>query len=156
MKVEIQTQYSGKIRVRVAGLFRENDQLLLVRLRSPISGELIWIPPGGGVNFKESLQDALIREFQEETSLRIEVGQLRHIREMIEKEFHVYEFFFDVFKVGGKVELGSDPEHPEQDQLLDAIGFFSQIEIQQMNTKPEFVKKEFWNKENSTLFFGDR
>ena len=137
-------QYSGFIRVRVGGVYIENEQLLLIKLRSPISGEDIWIPPGGGVNFKESLNEAIIREFNEETSLKVKVGELLHTSELIEDDYHVIEFFFKVEKVKGEVRLGIDPEHPLEKQLISDIGFFTRNEISKMNVKPEYFKDEFW------------
>jgi 8-oxo-dGTP diphosphatase len=154
--VSQKNQYAGFIRVRVGGLYLEKGKLLLIRLTSPISGEEIWIPPGGGVDFKESFHEALIREFKEETTLDIAVDKLRFISELIDGEFHVIEFFFDVVKLSGDVNLGYDPEHSENDQLISEIGFFSKEEILEMNVKPAFLKKEFWDENNSELFFSNR
>lgn len=150
------SQYSGFIRVRVGGLYFEDGKLLLVKLKSPISGEEIWMPPGGGVNFKESLIDALIREFDEETSLKIEVGELRFTSELIEDQFHVIEFFFDVSKLSGEVKLGFDPEHLHDDQLILDIGFFNQEEIKEINIKPDFLKEDYWSSTQNKLFFSNR
>ena len=150
------SQYSGFIRIRVGGLYTENQKLLLIKLTSPISGEDIWIPPGGGVNFKESLEDALIREFDEETSLSIEINDLRFTSELIQNDFHVIEFFFDVSKITGNVILGFDPEHSKDQQLINDIGFFSQEEIKKMNVKPVFLKNEFWESKNGNLLFRNR
>ncbi len=151
-----QSRYSGFIRVRVAGIFRENNKILLVKLTSPISGEKIWSPPGGGVEFKETLQQALIREFKEETSLNISVGELKHIRELIEGDFHVYEFFFDVSKIDGTFILGYDPEMDNDQQILEDIGFYSREEINSMNVKPEYLKRDYWENSGEKLLFSNR
>ncbi len=148
--------YSGYIRVRVGGLYLEQDKLLLVKISSPISGEEIWIPPGGGVEFKESLEDALVREFDEETSLKIQVHDLRFTTEIIQDDFHVIEFFFDVSKLNGEVTLGFDPEHSLDQQLISEIGFFSRQEMKNMNVVPKFLKKEFWEPNKNELFFRNR
>jgi len=154
--VSSQSLYSGFIRVRVGGLYIEEGKLLLVKLKSPISGDDIWIPPGGGVDYKESLESALIREFYEETSLEITVGDLLFTSELIEREFHVLEFFFEVFKEKGVVRLGIDPEHDESEQLLSGYGFFSKEEIQKLNIKPEYLKTDFWDSKERSLFFRNR
>ncbi len=137
--------YTGFIRIRVAGLYVEDGKLLLVKLRSPISGEDIWIPPGGGVNYKEPLKSALVREFFEESNLKIKVQEVVYTNELIEGDFHVIEFYFKVVKLSGEIALGIDPEHNLNEQLLTEIGFFSKEEMQTMNVKPEYLKSDFWN-----------
>ena len=144
--------YEHKLRVRVAGLLRRSEKLLLIKLDSPISKTTIWTPPGGGVQFGESLTDALRREFLEETNLEIEVGTLRHINELIQGNFHAIEFFFDVIELGGMLKLGSDPEHPEKEQIIQEIEFFSKTEIQHMVVKPDFLNQEYWEGATSSSF----
>jgi ADP-ribose pyrophosphatase YjhB (NUDIX family) len=60
--------------------------------------------PGGGQNHGETLQEALQRECQEEIGVRVQVGELRLIREYIGKnhefaqhdgEVHQVEFMFE-------------------------------------------------------------
>jgi len=132
--------YSGFIRVRVAGLYIENSKLLLVKLKSPITSEFIWTPPGGGVNFKETLSEALVREFEEETSLKVSIDHFHNTSELIKDSFHILEFYYVVKKIDGILKLGTDPEHSSEEQLLSDIGFFTKAEIQIMNVKPEFLK----------------
>ncbi|MDZ7756151.1 NUDIX domain-containing protein [Rhodohalobacter sp.] len=49
----------------------DENKLLLIELLSPVTNSCVWLPPGGEVNFGETLEEALIREFQEETGLRV-------------------------------------------------------------------------------------
>ncbi|MBO6536314.1 MAG: NUDIX domain-containing protein [Balneolaceae bacterium] len=148
--------YAGYIRYRVGGILEENGNLLLVKLPSPITNEDIWIPPGGGVDFGESAPEALVREFKEETGLSVSVRELLHINEIIFKDFHVIEHFFKVQRVGGKLALGLDPEHPVDDQLLSDIGFFSREEIEKMNIRPGFIKEEYWHNPKMVSFNSQR
>lgn len=138
--------YQNKVRVRVAGLLQRSNKLLLVKLQSPIIDREIWLPPGGGVEFGESLHQGVIREFKEETGLNVSVGKLRHINELIEGKFHALEFFFDVFAdEDDEFAIGSDPEHPPEDQILRDIHFFSQNELTQLLVKPDFILREYWD-----------
>ena len=52
--------------VCVDGDFR----VLLLRWRDPVSGSILWEPPGGGIELGESAFDAACRELEEETGLR--------------------------------------------------------------------------------------
>ena len=137
--------YSGRLRVRSCGLLLEDGKLLLLQLHSPVKNKIVWLPPGGGVDFGESLQEALAREFKEETGLQVKVRQLVYVKELIESPYHAIEFYFRVEKTGGKAVLGVDPEHPLDDQILKKIGYFSQKEMQQLDVSPEFLKNDFWN-----------
>lgn len=132
--------YSGKLRVRVAGLLVTDRKLLLVKLHSPVSSSDIWTAPGGGVEFGETIEDALKREFNEETGLSILVGDLLHINELIEPPYHAIEFFFKVTKISGHLKLGSDPEHSQDQQLLKEIGFFEKGKLSEIPLKPEALK----------------
>ncbi|NJM25321.1 MAG: NUDIX domain-containing protein [Bacteroidia bacterium] len=62
MNPEIEGTFGGKTRIRVCGVFRQSGSLLLANhgLRD---GDW-WAPPGGGVEFGVSAEDALIKEFQ--------------------------------------------------------------------------------------------
>lgn len=54
------------------------DRVLLARWNAP-SGDM-WILPGGGVEFSESPEDGLVREFEEETGYDVECGTLLEVR----------------------------------------------------------------------------
>lgn len=144
--------YSNKLRVRVLGLLKKDEKLLLVKLYSPVTKQDIWTPPGGGVEFGESLHEALKREFKEETGLVVEVKDLVRINELIESPFHAIEFYFQVEKVSGKLVLGYDPEHENGAQILKEIGFFNISELLKMEVKPEFIKHDSDFSNGNSLF----
>ena len=64
-------------RVRVV-LINEKHEALLVK--NVISTHDRWVLPGGGVNFRESVQAAASREIHEETGMTIAQGDLRLVR----------------------------------------------------------------------------
>lgn len=141
----VESVYAGKVRIRVCGLLRDEDKLLLVKVHSPVTNTNVWMPPGGGVDVGEPMKQALVREFYEETNLEVEVGELIHISELIESPFHAIQFFFSVQSPKGNVQLGIDPEHSEKDQILKDIRFISREEMSSLNCTPDFIKKDYWN-----------
>jgi 8-oxo-dGTP diphosphatase len=67
------------MRVRVAGVLKHGDGLLLVKHRK--EGRSYWLLPGGGVHLGETLKACLEREFLEELSIRIDAGELLFVVE---------------------------------------------------------------------------
>ncbi len=144
--------YSGKLRIRVAGLLVKDGKLLLVKLASPISKKDIWTPPGGGVEFGESIHQALKREFKEETGLEISIADLVHVNELLELPFHAIEFFFRVTEVSGELMVGNDPEHKADKQLLKEVRFFDSKGLENISLSPDLLKKMDWKLSASASF----
>ncbi|MFE4695030.1 NUDIX hydrolase [Streptomyces sp. NPDC056749] len=55
----------------VIGIVRRSNEILLVRERLGIDGEMLWSLPGGGVEDGELMHEALRREMREETGLLV-------------------------------------------------------------------------------------
>ncbi|QNF34553.1 NUDIX hydrolase [Adhaeribacter swui] len=125
--------YSGKLRVRVCGICQQDNQLLLVR-HKPFgqNKEGLWSPPGGGVNYGESLQLGLIREIAEETNLKVEVEKFLFVHEFIGLPLHALEIFFKVNVIGGTLITGYDPEFTPDNQLITKVVFKSLTDIRQI------------------------
>jgi 8-oxo-dGTP diphosphatase len=56
--------YGYRLRTRVCGLCWINDKLLLIEHKMGKKNSF-WAPPGGGIEFGEHAEKALIREFEE-------------------------------------------------------------------------------------------
>lgn len=103
--------YGNRLRVRVCGLCRRADTLLLINHQFVRQGPF-WAPPGGGIEFGEPAAEALAREFGEETRVRVQVGQFLFACELIKPPLHAIELFFEVFWLEGEAQPGADPETP--------------------------------------------
>lgn len=135
-------RYKNILRNRVCAIIISDNWILLAKQQAPTRKKPIWMPPGGGLQFGESLHTALKREVKEETGLLIEPVRLLWIHEFIEKPFHAVEFYFECSVAGGALKLGKDPERESGDQILLDLKFVSFEEIESMNVYPEFLKKE--------------
>ena len=116
--------YSGKVRVRVGGMLLRNGAFLLAAHRGLLAnGAPFWSPPGGGWQFGESIQAALVREFKEETGLEVRVGRFLHIYEFNTGALQALELFFEVLAIDESTQprLGHDPEHAPDQQLLTKL-----------------------------------
>lgn len=89
------------IRVGVSGLLVKRGRVLL-GLRHPGDASLPneWCTPGGGVNYQERLEDALVREFKEETLLDIKVGKIMTVTQRIPSpQKHSILVFYRVYNL---------------------------------------------------------
>jgi len=119
--------FAGRVRVRVLGRLVEDGKTLMVRIDPGTTTEPFWALPGGGVELGETLADALRREFREETGLEVEVGALVDVGEFIRLPWHAVELTYEVRRIGGELRLGSDPELPEDRQMLSALSWFGPV-----------------------------
>jgi ADP-ribose pyrophosphatase YjhB (NUDIX family) len=63
---------------------RDGRALLVRRGKEPLYGR--WTVPGGTVELGESLEEALVREMEEETGLRVEPVELLTVFDRIQRE----------------------------------------------------------------------
>jgi len=95
-------------RIRVAAVLVQDGALLLVR---HVKGnKTYWLLPGGGVEYGESLEDALVRELREEAGITIRVRDLIAANDSIPPDAHrhVVNIYFTAEIIDGRVTLGQD------------------------------------------------
>ena len=105
--------YGKQVRVRASGLCFVDNKLLMVN-HTGLTKSDFWAPPGGGVEFEESVETTLKREFKEETGLDIVTYKLLFVCEFIRSPLHAIELFFEVARTGGVLLTGRDPEMDHQ------------------------------------------
>jgi ADP-ribose pyrophosphatase YjhB (NUDIX family) len=95
-----------------AAIFREGRVLIVRRSQPPANG--LYTLPGGGVELGETLEQAVIREVREETSLTIEPVTLAGYRQMIARdatgriERHFVILPFAARWIAGEVSLNEE------------------------------------------------
>lgn len=129
--------YKNQTRIRVNGLLFKKDSILLAQIKSPVNNNLVWMPPGGGLHFGETMKDCLQREFREETGLRITTGSFVAVNELIKPPFHAVEMYFEVKENGGELRLGKDPEHDRDHQILKDVQWISLDEMNDIAIAPK-------------------
>ena len=141
LEKEITKAFGNKLRIRVSGICIKENSILLIKHLSIGKKGILWAPPGGGVNFGESITDTLKREFLEETGLTVKVGNLVAVNEFLETPLHAIEIFFLVEIAEGKLALGIDPELAPTHQIISELCFVSFNEISKMD--PEITHSMF-------------
>ncbi len=96
-------------RIRVTGLLIEGNKILVLEQKT---SDRKYAIPGGGVEIDETLEQALVREFKEETGLTIKTNQILYISEYYkDANTHVVEIAFTVSRTDKteKIILGNEP-----------------------------------------------
>ena len=126
--------YSGQVRVRVGGLLLRDGAILLAAHRGLLPKDApFWSPPGGGWQFGESIRTALVREFREETNISVRVGRFLHLHEFSQGNLQALELFFEVLAdEADQPQLGHDPEHAPDQQILTELAWFTPRQLQQL------------------------
>ena len=121
-------------RVRVAALLLLDGKVVLVRHRA--RGSTYHLLPGGGVGYRETLEQALVREVVEETGLRVEVGRPVIINDTIDPtgSRHVVNITFIATVVGGEIT-----EAP-QDPRVECVDLFDATELVQLDLRPPIAE----------------
>jgi 8-oxo-dGTP diphosphatase len=132
LKSTLKDHYGNRLRVRVCGILVEKDQILLVRHAGIGEQGYFWCAPGGGLEFGETLNQCLQREFREETGLEIEVQEFYSHYEFLQLPLHAIELFYKVKRTGGELKTGTDPETPDL-KVIDAVEWIS---IRQLSKFP--------------------
>jgi len=96
-------------RLAVDAVVKISGGLVLVRRKNPpFRGK--WALPGGFVRYGERVEDALVREVEEETGLKVKVGRLVGVYSDPSRDprGHVVSICFSARPVGGSLRAGSD------------------------------------------------
>jgi 8-oxo-dGTP diphosphatase len=141
-------EIQAHIRPRVCGICIENDTVLMLKHEPGFRMPYFWLPPGGGIETGETMEDALKREFLEETGLEIKVGKLLFINQFIHLPVHAIEFFFLVEVIGGKLKVGQDPEFSATEQVIADVRFMNFDEI--IAIPQPYLHNAFWNCKSMT------
>jgi 8-oxo-dGTP diphosphatase len=122
------------IRIRAAGILVHDGKILLARHEK--NGKSYWLIPGGGVDYGETVEAAVIREYQEEVGLPIKVGSMVLVHDSIPPNLHrqVLNIYFMVTAEHLNIQV-------TQDGVLKDAAFHDLKDFADMQVNPD-VKKE--------------
>ena len=140
-----------KPRIRVAGITIQGDEILLIEHTK--KDKKYWLVPGGGVDWGESTEQALIREYKEETNLDIEVKDFLFFSEAIspDKNKHVINLYFLVI-----VKNDSEPMKIGDEWNLSDLRYVSKEEIKDIKLYPNIKEQllKILNNEQMSSYLG--
>lgn len=95
-------------RIRAAAIILQDDSVLLARHEK--DDKSYWVLPGGGVDFGESVGEALKREIREEANLDIRLGEFVMLNDSIPPDHHrhILNLYFLAEIAGGKLRVGQN------------------------------------------------
>ena len=96
--------------VAAKGVVRRDDGAILLIRRSPGSkvDPRCWELPGGKMDFRERLADALVREIREETGLTVSGPRPFHVSHFVKEPFWVTTVTFVCASFEGQVHLSRE------------------------------------------------
>ena len=103
----------------VAAVIKKNDFFLIANRSFEANSPGLWEFPGGKVEEKETFVSALIREIEEELSLKIQVGDKITSIDLKASDKHISVHYFYATILSGKITLNVHSEFKwvERNQL---------------------------------------
>lgn len=129
-----------RVRCRVGGLLIRRGSVLLIHMELPTRNGPVWMPPGGEVEFGESLSSALKREFKEETGLQVQPESLAYVNEFREPPYHAIEHYFSCQFTGGTLRKGKDPEMDAGDQMIQKVAYKDLDLVRTLSFEPSYIR----------------
>ncbi len=134
---EVKAKFGNQLRLRATGICIENNKILLIKHNQLGQLGYLWSFPGGGVSFGENIENAIQREFLEETGLEVIVKELIFVHEYIDLPLHSIEICFLVEKINGNLIKGIDPEIEIDKQMIKEVIF---LDIEEIQNIPDLAK----------------
>lgn len=145
----------GMFNCRVVGVCIKENKIFLSKLKD----DKYWTFVGGKVAFGESTDTAVIREYQEEVGVTLQVDHLaaviENFFEMNKQVWHQYIFFY-LLRDNNEVLNFFDGNREIADHKEAIYQWFNLSELQNMSIKPNCAFKILEDLSHNTQHFIDR
>jgi len=127
---------------RVRAVIIKDNKVLTIKRTKP--NETYWVIPGGGVEDKETNEEALVREIKEELGIDIKIDKL--ILELSSKKpetLNQKEHFYLCHIIGGEIGTGKGPEYKEDSKYIGThdIEWLNIKDLPSFDLRPEDIKE---------------
>lgn len=131
--------------LRAAGVLVRDGRLLVQRERDGCEYAL----PGGHVQISETTQEALVREYEEETGAKIVCGPLLWTEECFfawnGRQTHNISFYYQIALADGADIPDTGVFVPHRDNERVVFGWLPVEEIENVTIYPAFLKEEIFH-----------
>ncbi|MBS3817359.1 MAG: NUDIX domain-containing protein [Candidatus Thermoplasmatota archaeon] len=109
MKEEHKSKVYRNPSLTVDGILTEGEKIVLIERKNP-PFEGSYALPGGFVEYEETVEEAVVREVEEETGFKTEIEDLVGVYSSPDRDprGHMVSTVFSLKMVGGELEEGSD------------------------------------------------
>ena len=109
-------------RIRAVAILIKDNKVLLIHRKNE---KEYFVFPGGGVENRETVEQAVVRELKEETTINVKIDRLLY--------HHIYDndtehFFFLCDYISGEAKLADDS--PEKEEMLEGKEFFNPVWVE--------------------------
>ncbi|MCC7245223.1 MAG: NUDIX hydrolase [Saprospiraceae bacterium] len=134
-------------RIRVVGILRQNNEILLVEQEKPRTGDRIWGMPGGGLEpTDEDIYRGVEREVFEETGVRVRAGQIRFVSEYTNTRMMQVTIWIECHPFEGDMFTEPTMAYVREDDYIRDLGWWSRDAFPPHYLRSSALKKdEFWD-----------
>ena len=138
------------MRVRGCALIRKEGKILVLVYHYP--NGTVYAIPGGNIDEGETIENSVIREFEEELGIQVAIDRLLYVGDMMANQY-VAQTVHIVFE--GHILLGEPQLNPEQTSANDCI-WLEESRLEDVILYPEIKKALLEDGENtSPRYLGD-
>ena len=136
----------GNFKFRVNGILIHNDKILLVKIHK----NTFYCLPGGHVKLGEDTQNAMIREFKEETGYNVKIGKLISVTENFficenREKMHELSFYY-LLNIENEKDLNYNEYKTIDEDIELKLKWFPMEKFKNIDFKPKELKEKLINK----------